>query len=383
MPKQALILDEDSTFAAKLAQALSAQDKATQESFKVVVVSSVKEACLHLVQQPQDVAFIPLDGGAKILRALRALQPDLRLVLLAPDAGAPLPASFSGQVQGVLIKSLLAVDLPAVLAKVMGEPMVVATDVSQVKLLAERPARLLRSALVNVDLGEVVKTAVISHKTGLVAATGELNLQQAAAVAQHVSGGWSGQDVSTARLQFMQLPARPDDLLLYSCQITPQYLLSLVAGADAPLGRLRHRAQEMARVLAEFVNSSGTGQLPQLGKTGLLYNRTSYAIVWRPVAVLPKALRIPLRRAIERLAKENECMLTDVHVAADLIHVVAVCPPGRDSIWAAYLFKNGSEEIIQHEYGVAAQLWETGFYAIESMEPLSSAELNIFLENAL
>jgi len=57
------------------------------------------------------------------------------------------------------------------------------------------------------------------------------------------------------------------------------------------------------------------------------------------------------------------------------------CPPGRDSAWAAYLFKNGSEQVLQQQFGVAATLWDKGFYAVESTDPLATAELNIFLEH--
>ena len=106
----------------------------------------------------------------------------------------------------------------------------------------------------------------------------------------------------------------------------------------------------------------------------------SYAIVWRPIRPIPKSLHIPLRRAIERLATANACTLGFTSVHEKLIHLVVTCPPGRDSTWAAYLFKNGSEDTIQKEYGVTATLWDTGFYAVESSEPLSEAELNLFLE---
>ena len=106
----------------------------------------------------------------------------------------------------------------------------------------------------------------------------------------------------------------------------------------------------------------------------------SFAIVWRPLKKLPPALEIPLRRALERLAATNGCGLQQVTVQSELIHLVVTCPPGRDSAWAAYLFKNGSEEIIQQEYSVNASLWETGYYATESEQPLSEAELNLFLQ---
>jgi REP element-mobilizing transposase RayT len=88
-----------------------------------------------------------------------------------------------------------------------------------------------------------------------------------------------------------------------------------------------------------------------------------------------------LRRALERLAAANACVLTHTLVRPELVHLVVTCPPGRDSAWAAYLFKNGSEQVIQQQFGVAATLWDKGFYAVESADPLATAELNIFLEH--
>ena len=69
--------------------------------------------------------------------------------------------------------------------------------------------------------------------------------------------------------------------------------------------------------------------------------------------------------------------MTYIAVQTELIHLVVLCPPDRDSAWAAYLFKNGSEATIQQEFGVQDILWETGHYATESSEPLSEAELRI------
>jgi hypothetical protein len=98
--------------------------------------------------------------------------------------------------------------------------------------------------------------------------------------------------------------------------------------------------------------------------------------------LLPSHLHIPLRRAISRLAVANACVLTHVQVQVDLVQLVVTVPPGREASWAAYLFKNGSEQTIHQEFELRGSLWETGFYAIESTEPLSEAELNLFLDSS-
>jgi hypothetical protein len=44
------------------------------------------------------------------------------------------------------------------------------------------------------------------------------------------------------------------------------------------------------------------------------------------------------------------------------------------------LFKSGAEQMIQQEFGVTATLWEVGFLAQETPDPVSDAELRLFLQ---
>ena len=175
------------------------------------------------------------------------------------------------------------------------------------------------------------------------------------------------------------MPARAGDLLLYTHHVMEDYYLTLVALPETPLGELRTEAVRMVVSLKKIVlGRTAPLKLPEADLT--VDGRPSYSLVWRPVSALPNSLFIPLRRALERLAQANACILTHILVESEFVHVVANCPPGRDSTWAAYLFKNGSEQTIQQQYGVAASLWETGFYAIAATDPLKETELHIFLE---
>ena len=46
-----------------------------------------------------------------------------------------------------------------------------------------------------------------------------------------------------------------------------------------------------------------------------------------------------------------------------------------------FLLYGLSDEIMQKAYGLSASLWETGYYATESTKPLSTNELNLFLDS--
>lgn len=381
MAQDILVLEPDKAFAARLAQMLNQVG-----SFSVSVVPNVKEACWHLVQSPKELAFVPIHDGAKIIRSLRAIQPNLRLILVTPTADVEIPVTYSGRVQGVLIKSLLEVDLAAILAEALAQPFFVREtfnlDAPPAKSTLDTPA--LITVLHQADLGRFVKTAVLARENKLLAYWGELNEREAATTALHVGKGWQNTPYPD-RLQFLHLPARAGDLLLYTHRIVEPYLFTLVASPETPISELRQRVIPLAAHLEEVI-AGRTGSPPHVlshaTKGSNLHGRVSYAIVWRPMEPLADALYTPLRQALLRLAGANGCVLNHTHIQQDLVHIVVTCPPGRDTTWIATLFKSGSEQTIQQEYGVVVGLWETGFYAIESTKPLDEAELHLFLQHA-
>jgi CheY-like chemotaxis protein len=376
MIESILVVEADQSFAHKLTQALKKTGPYT-----VTIAPDVKEASLLLTRQRRDLAFIPLVEGDTIANALRRVQPDLRLVLVMPTANLSVPDTYAGRVQAVLLKSHIETDLPTVLKSAAKQPLVIEENgVPKTGELPNLETAVVLSALQQTKIGKLVQTVVFAQKTDLLAHWGELNITQSATVALIAGEKWQAEPNSTV-IQFIHLAARAGDLLLYTRAIADDYLLTLVALPETPIRELRHQAAATAAKL-DLVLQGKTLQDTRIETKAAAPNgqETSYAIVWRPIRPIPKSLHIPLRRAIERLATANACTLSYTNVHEKLIHLVIKCPPGRDSTWAAYLFKNGSEDTIQREYGVAASLWDTGFYAIESAEPLSEAELSLFLE---
>lgn len=372
-----LILESDRAFALRLAKALKEITPT-----KVVLTPTVREACLYLVQQRQDLAFIPAGPDDQTVRALRAVQPDLRLVLITPDPDFAPSAHYSGQVQGVLIQSLLDVDLPDVLKQVSAQPFYSEETESQAQTGQKNGApdtAVLIAALQQAPLGQLLQTVIFADGNRVLAHWGGLNDSEVANVALHVGQEWLQEHYQT-RIQFLNLPPRTGDLLLYATCLNGRYLLTLVALPEMPLTQLRRQAQQLRGYLLEAFSGVATFGLATAVGDEPEANHNSYVIVWRSLTPLAQVLHIPLRRALERLALANGCQLRHADVQSDLVHLVVTCPPGRDSDWAAYLFKNGAEEIIQQEYDVSASLWETGYYAAESAAPLTEAELNLFLE---
>ncbi len=376
MIENILIVEADQTFAKKLTQALKKAGP-----YNIVTAPDIKEASLLLSRQKRDLAFIPLVEDDEAVRALRRIQPDLRLVLVMPTANLAVPDAYAGKVQAVLLKSHVDTDLPTVLKSAARQPMIIEENgIPKTGQLPDLETAVILSALQQTPLGKLVQTVIFAHKTNLLAHWGELNITQAATVALIAGEKWRAESNSTV-IQFIHLAARAGDLLLYSCAVADTFLLTLVALPETPIRELRQLAKAEAAKLKQVLQGK-TLQDTRAETVAAAPNgqHNAYAIVWRPIRPIPKSLHIPLRRAIERLATANACTLSFTSVHEKLIHLVVTCPPGRDSTWAAYLFKNGSEDTIQREYGVAASLWNTGFYAVESSTPLSEAELNLFLE---
>jgi hypothetical protein len=373
-----LILEPDRTFALQLIHALNKIG-----SFTISMVPTLKEACLQMVQTDQDLAFVPVTNGAKIIRSLRAVQPDLRLILVMPSGNEEIPVTYSGNVQGVLIKALVDVELETLMENVARRPIVSRqqeTAVSQNTARSVDTATLI-SILQETKLGRLLQTIMFTQGSKLLAYWGELRESEAATVALYVGDGWA-ENKMPSRLQFIHLPARAGDLLLFTHQVAEDFLVTLVALPEAPVSEVRQQARRMVKKLKAVLE----GRI--LAQTGLLGNgfgagkRPSFVMVWRPDGNLPNQLLIPLRRAISRLAVANACVLTHVQVQSTLVQLVVTVPPGRDNSWAAYLFKNGSEQTIRQEFELSGNLWETGFYATESTEPLGEAELRLFLDSS-
>lgn len=371
--KQILILDPDKEFTVRLAQQIRANGYPS-----VLAATTVREARYHQARKKISLIFIPVSGDDKVIQALRSKQPNLRIVLMTPSPEYRVPELFSGKVQAVLIKSHLEADLPDILKQALNEPLV-SGQTKPLKSPKRPDTALLIAVLQQANLGNLIQTAVFAKKDRVLAHWGQLNDTEVAAVAHHVGKAWPG-DNHNVRVQFQRLPARSGDRLLYSRCVEGAFLLTLVALPETPLTRLRIEADQIADHLQEAMHGKDSFDTPLKTYRQNKQKTRTYAIVWRPLKKLPPALEIPLRRALERLAATNGCGLQKVAVQPELIHLVVTCPPGRDSAWAAYLFKNGSEEIIQQEYSVSASLWETGYYATESEEPLSETELNLFLE---
>lgn len=372
-----LILNPDEQFATQLFSAL-----AQLGSHSVSSTPVFREACLIVSQQPQDVVFIPYENYESVLESLRFLQPSLRVVVTVDEAQAELPAADI--VQGVLVRSQLHSQLPAVLLEALARPVPPPPNGQPLRALNENSLTALLQRTID---DERLLSIVLAEKGQVMAHAGTLDDQQAGRVAQRVQNGWENEEGGTAQIQFISLPGRVSELMLYSRPVGNSRLLSLTALPEMTVTPLRQRADALARQLASIGAAPAEQAEPEVPPVAPLLTTpaepevNTIAIIWRPVAPLPPVLSIPLRRALERIAERRACVLNALDIRPDYVHLLVTCPPGRDSAWVAHRFKTGSETEIQKQFGVQAALWQRGYFAAASPEPFSERQIQLYLES--
>lgn len=378
--KQILIVEPDEQFAGRLFQAL-----VRAGDYQISSALTVREGCLIVGRQEQDLAFVPLADLEGTVEALRRLQPDLPIVVTVPGTDDAVPRAYVGQVQGILPRPAISLGLPDLLAKVEEQaahggrdPSAAATGSGYGGL-----APLLQGSA----LPETILAALISRGEQLLAHGGTLSADQAEQVAQQVSASWKSE--LTGQIQFILLPSRTTDLQLYTRPVAAGMLLTLVSRAETKMETLRRQADKLAQQVLEAAGPVTAD--PDAASEPALTVRVreqppreiaekSYALIWRSVGPLPAPLQIALRRALDRIASENGCVLTYLSVDETLVHLVVSCRPERSSAWIAHLFKREAEAAIQSQFGVEKQLWQKGYYAVEGTTPVSGAELNLIMQ---
>lgn len=354
MTKQVLLIHNNSDDLGYWQEAMSQVG-----DFAVTAVTTLTEACLHLVQHHYDLAFIPHAQDGQAIRLLHTLQEDIAVMMIT-DAPQTLPPSLLNQLQGVLVRPSSPSGWITAVQNVFSPPPDPDFD-----------AHALQKILAAAQLDWYVQTAVLSYRSHLITHWGKLNESEAHTVAQHIGGEW-GHSAQTTRLQTIRWPNRGSFLLYTSATAiqetapTPNGpFLTLVANINTPLGLLRQERDRLTRLL------SGES----VSEPSLAAGKNSYAILWRAVRPLPDLMQVPLRRALERIANQNGCQLSYIAIFPEVVHLVIACPSGRDGRWVAELLQSGSQESIQQAYGVSTKLWQTGYYVAPALVPFSDEQL--------
>lgn len=371
--QRVLVLEQNQKTAERLVTALK-----QIEDLSVSLVPTMREACLIVAETPQDMAFIPLTESEQLSHALRAFQPDLKLVLTTSDSQLLLSNNYRQDFQG-----LLHIDqLESELLDILGE---IDLDSPAIDPLPPGSSRLREACQeIGLDGSTAVKLVVLSLAGRLIGYCGQGLKSQVEAVVELLNEAWPKDKIS-GRLQFLEMPDYYDARLVYSCQVSG-VLLSLVVAPDTPVGDVRQTADQLVYLLSRVRKKKveeradpnrRNGRVNESGSHSKSGN--SFVIAWRPVKPLPLILQNVVWDCLSSLSAENDCKLEYLSVKSDIVHLVLQCRPGKTAAWAAFVLKSGINNEIQRQFGVKSSIWRKGFYASESSQPLKEAELKMLL----
>jgi hypothetical protein len=370
--KRILLVEPDEQVAARLFELLAASG-----DYAVSAAPTPHEAALLLGHERQDIALLPVELLPEALPALRDLQPDLAVVALAPPGVLASPELAGEQIQGVLPHGVLETALPGILNELFARES--AAQQPAGPSLDDRSAELA-AVLPGVELDEKVLSALVSASGALSACSGALETSQAEEVAAHVASTWL--PGHTAAIQFLRLPSRSGDLLLYTRPLGRDYLLTLVARPEAPLGALRRQADSLHAALAPGLLRNGAAPSPVAARDASPAPPdeppATYAVVWRSLYRMPLPLQLSVRRIIEQLAADHGYPLEHLVVRAGLVHLLVRCPHGCRVDEVVRRLKEGVTAELRAQSGLTSLVWARGFYAVRAGVPLNDAELAPF-----
>jgi hypothetical protein len=396
--KRILVIESDETYAQRLLTLL----KITAQ-YGVSMVKTMREAALLLAQQPHDLALAPMSDGDNLVRSLRAVQANLRIVLTTPRANIPPPTELPADIQGVLLMPLLEVDLLGLVRDALSQEVKPTAAIIEPEGIGLDVA-LLEEILKTSSWAEPVQAVLLSYQAKRLASWGVLAKPELSALASQVDHDWHleprlPQDV---QIQFWGGDAGVSNpFIVYTRPTVHGLLLSIVAVSQLTITELRLQADAVAEKLAARLPSPALAEAmadlhlaeepvnaalavaetaAKPAATFVASSGKTYTTIWRTLSPLPETMLERLELIFHEIAEDNGCLIKQKLLRPDLVHLVVACPPGRNSVWLVHLLKQQSETRLAADPEQEAGLWARGYYATESSSLLSDSEIQLFLD---
>jgi REP element-mobilizing transposase RayT/ActR/RegA family two-component response regulator len=255
MVKSLLLVTADINFGQILLYGLE------QAGYHAFIVKGKGEAVVRADEKNCDLAFLDLDLGARAVpdigKALRALKPDIRLVVFSREAAPPMneihPWTF-------MPKPYYLPDVLNMLkdnADPYRQPMQSSPQASNSREVQTSSPSLpwlqdvSRAAqhLTRLTLESSAQAALITRGDHLWAYAGQLSQGAANELAVTVTRHWDGQKGSDL-LRFVRLEATRAEHMLYATRIADDVVLALVFDAETPFSTIRSQASQLAESLS-------------------------------------------------------------------------------------------------------------------------------------
>ena len=251
MAKSLLLVTADTNFGQILLYGLE------QAGYHAFIVKGKGEAVVRADEKNCDLAFLDLDLGAKatpdIGKALRALKPDIRLVVFSRENDPPAMEE---------IRPWTLMPKPYYLPDVLNMLKDDSASYYQPMQSSQREVHAGSSALpwlqdvskaaqhlTRLTLESSAQAALITRGDHLWAYAGQLSQSAANELAVTVTRHWDGQKGSDL-LRFVRLEATRAEHMLYATRIADDVVLALVFDAETPFSTIRSQASQLAQSLS-------------------------------------------------------------------------------------------------------------------------------------
>ena len=251
MAKSLLLVTADSNFGQVLLYGLE------QAGYHAYIVKGKGEAVVRADEKNCDIAFLDLDLGAKAVqdigKALRALKPEISLVVFSRDQNPPAMEEIRPWI--LMSKPYYLPDVLSML-KNNNAPYYQPTPSHSREVYAGSPplpwlqdVSKAAQHLTRLTLESSAQAALITQGDNLWAYAGQLSQSAAKELAVTVTRHWDGQKGSDL-LRFVRLEATKAEHMLYATRIADEVVLALVFDAETPFSTIRSQAGQLAQSLS-------------------------------------------------------------------------------------------------------------------------------------
>lgn len=375
MENLVLILEPDPAIAAHLEKTLKLHGR-----YQPHKAESLRAACHMLAERRYGLAIIPAVEANHRAHSMRALQPDLPIVLTLSKKDDSQSVDLR-QYQGHLSLDNLEEEMPAILIQARWEKDQRIHNSSNSWLGDDTFSRKgLKDLCRLIQLHGSVQQVILSKGLDFVAGGWVEDDKRAVDVVKRVNETWDG-DVRSSQLQYYQIGDEDTVSLLYT-RLVGGYLLTLVTSHDVSLPVIRSQSDRLtAEITRKSIDERSTDQMEHRVPSSVTIDgdkaRISYALVIWPIEPLPRSLQRLVTKTIEQIARETNSDLKNLMVQEDRLQILVELPADRPSSWFAKKVKDGVKRKVQNKFGVSIELWASGFYASQADSPLSDTELSL------
>lgn len=375
MENLVLILEPDPAIAAHLEKTLKLHGR-----YQPHKAESLRAACHMLAERRYGLAIIPAVEANHRAHSMRALQPDLPIVLTLSKKDDSQSVDLR-QYQGHLSLDNLEEEMPAILIQARWEKDQRIHNSSNSWRGDDTFSRKgLKDLCRLIQLHGSVQQVILSKGLDFVAGGWVEDDKRAVDVVKRVNETWDG-GVRSSQLQYYQIGDEDTVSLLYT-RLVGGYLLTLVTSHDVSLPVIRSQSDRLtAEITRKSIDERSTDQLEHRVPSSVTIDgdkaRISYALVIWPIEPLPRSLQRLVTKTIEQIARETNSDLKNLMVQEDRLQILVELPADRPSSWFAKKVKDGVKRKVQNKFGVSIELWASGFYASQADSPLSDTELSL------